>query len=836
MSDLDRARGEASSRGAAIGSALGSAVGSLAGGALAAAGAKVSEFVTGSVDAFARLQDSTQAASVVFGNSFGTVEKFAAGAASSIGISKSAALDASITFGTFGKAAGLAGEPLAGFSNDMVKLAGDMASFRGTSPEEAIQAIGAAFRGETDPIEKYGVLINQATVKQEAERLGLIKHGEELTNHARIMATQSLIYKQTADAQGDFQRSGDSVANTQKRIAAETENAQAQLGEKLAPAYLAVLNVLNQVITGLTAFLTAMTPVVQAVWEWRDAIAAVGAILLIMSARMIAFNVAAAAYLAVQGAIRLATTAWTTVQWLLNAALTANPIGLVVTAIAALVAIFVVAYNHSETFRNAVDGLGRAFMVLVQNAIPAITEWATKVGTSFMQAVTDVTNFVTRIGAMPGEVAAAIGGFAEMLWNNIVVAGWQRVTTFFTQDIPRWVGEVAAGLTDFGNRALAGINAGWEWVKGIWSQANQFLISTITGWIGGIVGGLTDFGNRALGGIHQGWEFTKTTWQQANQFLLDRTSAFVTDTGNRLASFGQMLKDKVVAAWEALPPGIRGPIEAVVNAAIQMGKDIVNALVNLPSEMVTMGQQIIDGLLNGLKSKGQQIVDYLTNLIPGPVRQALGISSPSSVMHDIGNMTIQGLINGLQQLMPQVQSTLNQIISIINSVKSSLGISSPSSLMHEIGEFLMQGLDNGLQSWIPKIQATLDKVVNMAKSNMQQIGQVAEDGSKVAAGFYDEIMLHGQKFVKGDPGYAAAAKRIGLSDAQINTAKAGVSQISDDLRNENWNTAYDRATGLVKQLGPSTHIDARSFGTQLNPKDVVDQILWKAKAGGLVPA
>jgi hypothetical protein len=32
------------------------------------------------------------------------------------------------------------------------------------------------------------------------------------------------------------------------------------------------------------------------------------------------------------------------------------------------------------------------------------------------------------------------------------------------------------------------------------------------------------------------------------------------------------------------------------------------------------------------------------------------------------------------------------------------------------------------------------------------------------------------------------------------------------------------------------NIDARSYGTQLNAKDVVDQILWKAKAGGLVPA
>src|SRR4249920_533075 len=168
MSDLSRAQSEASARGSAIGSALGSAVGSLAGGALAAATGAVTTFVTGSIDAFAKLQDSTQAAGVVFGNSFGTVAKFAEGAATSIGISKAAALDASITFGTFGKAAGLAGEPLAQFSNGMVKLAGDMASFRGTSPAEAIDAIGAAFRGEFDPIEKYGVLINANTVTQEA--------------------------------------------------------------------------------------------------------------------------------------------------------------------------------------------------------------------------------------------------------------------------------------------------------------------------------------------------------------------------------------------------------------------------------------------------------------------------------------------------------------------------------------------------------------------------------------------------------------------------------------------------------------------------------------------
>jgi hypothetical protein len=61
-------------------------------------------------------------------------------------------------------------------------------------------------------------------------------------------------------------------------------------------------------------------------------------------------------------ATRAATVAYTAVQWLLNAAMYANPIGLVVLAVVALVAIFVIAYKKSETFRNIINALGRALL------------------------------------------------------------------------------------------------------------------------------------------------------------------------------------------------------------------------------------------------------------------------------------------------------------------------------------------------------------------------------------------------------------------------------------------------------------------------------------------
>lgn len=57
----------------------------------------------------------------------------------------------------------------------------------------------------------------------------------------------------------------------------------------------------------------------------------------------------------------MASKAWAAAQWLLNAAMTANPISLVIVALAALVAGIVIAYKQSTTFRDIVNGAAHAF-------------------------------------------------------------------------------------------------------------------------------------------------------------------------------------------------------------------------------------------------------------------------------------------------------------------------------------------------------------------------------------------------------------------------------------------------------------------------------------------
>jgi len=181
------------------------------------------------------LSESLNKTRVIFGQTSGQIEAFAETAATSLGLSERAALDAASTFATFGKAAGLAGNELGTFSKDLVTLSADLASFYNTSPEDAVLAIGAALRGESEPIRRYGVLLNDAVLKQEAFAMKIYDGTGTLTAQQRVLAAQAQILKQTSDAQGDFARTSDGLANSQRILTANIENAKAQLGEAFIP-------------------------------------------------------------------------------------------------------------------------------------------------------------------------------------------------------------------------------------------------------------------------------------------------------------------------------------------------------------------------------------------------------------------------------------------------------------------------------------------------------------------------------------------------------------------------------------------------------------------------
>ena len=255
---------------AGLGSSLKGAIGAfgLVLGAQAVAG-----FLSGAVGAASDLVETGSKVGVVFGSAAGQVQQFASGGAKTLGQTRLAVLDASSTFGVFGKSAGLAGGDLAKFATGFAGLSTDLASFYNTSPEDAVQAIGAALRGESEPIRRFGVLLDDATLRQEALRLGLIKNTKTaLTPQQRVLAAQAAIYRQTGDAQGDFARTSGGLANQQRILGAQWEDFKATLGRGLLPVVTTVVSTLNErLFPAMEAIGDVIGPVVGAIGDFFKA-------------------------------------------------------------------------------------------------------------------------------------------------------------------------------------------------------------------------------------------------------------------------------------------------------------------------------------------------------------------------------------------------------------------------------------------------------------------------------------------------------------------------------------------------------------------------------------
>lgn len=201
-------------------------------------------------DAASDLGEVMSKNTVVFDDSAAKVEEFAEGAAK-IGQSKRGALEAATGFGNLFTSMGLAADRSADMSIEFTKLASDLASFSNTSPEEAIEALTSALIGEAEPIRKYGVLLDDATLKQQALDMGLISTTTgTLPPAIKAQAAYAAILEQTTNAQGDFGRTSDSSANQQRVLAANFENLKASIGQGVLPAMTSLLNVANDVIGG----------------------------------------------------------------------------------------------------------------------------------------------------------------------------------------------------------------------------------------------------------------------------------------------------------------------------------------------------------------------------------------------------------------------------------------------------------------------------------------------------------------------------------------------------------------------------------------------------------
>lgn len=209
-------------------------------GAAVAAGAALVKLGADSLKMGSDSQQSIGAVQSVFGAYATTVETNAARAADAMGLSATEYRTMATQTGAQLQGLGFKVGETATLTDTLAGRAADMAATFGGTTKEAIDAVGAALRGETDPIEKYGVSLKQSDINARLAATGQNKLTGEALKNAQAQAALDIIMSKTSKTQGQFARESNTAAGAGARLKANTDNLKASLGTALLPALTAV--------------------------------------------------------------------------------------------------------------------------------------------------------------------------------------------------------------------------------------------------------------------------------------------------------------------------------------------------------------------------------------------------------------------------------------------------------------------------------------------------------------------------------------------------------------------------------------------------------------------
>lgn len=400
-------------------------------------------------------------------------------------------------------------------------------------------------------------------------------------------------------------------------------------------------------------------------------------------------------------------------QWVLNAAMNANPIVLVVTAIGALVAALVWFFTQTETGRKAwasftsflssawqsvvsfVTSLGQnianfftqtipnaiqsviqwfqqlpsAIGTALSNLITSIGTWAVSFGQSALQAgqqfVSNIANFLTNL---PATIAywLAYGITFVVLWaaqlgSQAISAGQQflaNLGTFFVQlpgNIWNWltstVASVASWAAQMGANALS---AGSQFLSNVGTFISQ-LPSNVGSWLSGAISAAASFvGRMASNAVNAGSRFLSSIGSYISQ-VPGRIGAGLSGAISAVGSFASSMASGALRAGQ------------------QFLSNLVNTLASIPGRMVSIGSQIVHGIISGITGSigkvGSAILGGVKDAISG-VKNFLGIHSPSRLFRDqIGRNIGLGLAQGISNSQAAVMSSMNGMASDIASTR-----------------------------------------------------------------------------------------------------------------------------------------------------------------------
>lgn len=422
-----------------------------------------------------------------------------------------------------------------GKSQRLAALAMDISAGTGKSLESVSTALAKAQAGSTGGLSRLGV----ATKTQSGATKSLTAITKDL---AKTYGGAAAKQAQTA-------------AGKQKILSVQMGELQEKIGGGLLPVMSKLVTIGLKVVGWISRNTTLALSLV----------GALAAVLAIVKAVSVATQVYEAALKIWSAVTKVAAG----VQWALNAAMSANPIGLVIVAIVALVAIIVIAWKKSETFRRIVIGAWNA----IKKATGAVWGWIKK-------AISAVWKFL--VTAVKTYVST---------YKRVVVAVWNAIKT-------------ATSKT-------------WNAIKGALKAVWTFIVSTVRGNI-----------NRARAIITAVW----TVIRNATGRVWDGIKTAVGNAIGRVVSIVSSLRTKVTGVFSRAGQWLfdagRRVIQGVIDGIKAMFGKVRDVLGGLTSKLTSWkgppardrrilrgaGESVIDGFIDGVRSRRDRVRREMSDL------------------------------------------------------------------------------------------------------------------------------------------------------------------------------------------------------------------------------
>lgn len=407
-----------------------------------------------------------------------------------------------------------------------------------------------------------------------------------------------------------------------------------------------------------------------------------------------------------------------------NAVLAANPIGLIVTAVAALTAALVWFFTQTETgqkiWSSFVDWIKQAWQGIADFFVGLWSGISEGASTLWDGVVTAWNAYIESLKAMWNAVVTffsdlweSIKEVASTAWTLITTAVMTVVQPFIDGFMNIW-NNISDGLTQVWEGIKLIFEGAWEFIKSIFLGAILIIIDLVTGNFDQLGADLSLIWEGIKNGISLIWEGIKTYFSGVVDVIVGYATGVFENFSNVLSTIWEFIKMAASMAWEWIKSTVSNLITGLIQGAQNLWNNFVSFLSSLWENIKSTAsaawaglKSLVLGFINGLVSGAQTAWNNMKQAVSDLVTKITNIFNGIKNINlwEAGKAILNGFLGGLKSAWEGVTNFVGGIANWIRDHKGP--IEYDSKLLIPAGNAIMQGLDQGLQERFKGVKETV---------------------------------------------------------------------------------------------------------------------------------